>query len=136
MSHLPPDTEAVNDFESKVFDWIGTDPKMALVELDRDIVRVGGLRAFTELNWPKIKAEGSFKGNWHIDEICFELTEVSDGTNKRLGIAVPPQHMKSISVAVCWPAWDWTDNPHRRFLFASYAQSLSMRDSVKCRRII
>jgi len=44
--------------------------------------------------------------------------------------------MKSLSVAVAWPAWDWIKHPERRFLFASYAQTLSTRDSVKCRRLI
>jgi predicted phage terminase large subunit-like protein len=44
--------------------------------------------------------------------------------------------MKSISVAVALPAWAWTIQPEKRFLFASYAGSLSIRDSVKCRRLI
>ena len=44
--------------------------------------------------------------------------------------------MKSISVAVTMPAWTWTIQPQKRFLFASYASSLSVRDSVKCRRLI
>tara|TARA_R110000772_G_scaffold42363_4_gene98429 strand:+ start:2532 stop:3809 length:1278 start_codon:yes stop_codon:yes gene_type:complete len=44
--------------------------------------------------------------------------------------------MKSISVAVALPAWTWTIQPEKRFLFASYASSLSVRDSVKCRRLI
>ncbi len=44
--------------------------------------------------------------------------------------------MKSISVAVALPAWTWTVQPQKRFLFASYAASLSVRDSVKCRRLI
>ena len=44
--------------------------------------------------------------------------------------------MKSISVAVALPAWTWTIQPQKRFLFASYALSFSVRDSVKCRRLI
>ena len=44
--------------------------------------------------------------------------------------------MKSISVAVALPAWTWTIQPDKRFLFASYALSLSIRDSLKCRRLI
>ncbi len=44
--------------------------------------------------------------------------------------------MKSLAVGVFWPAWEWTTMPHRRWLFASYALSLSERDSVKCRRLI
>ncbi|KKL48976.1 hypothetical protein LCGC14_2320120, partial [marine sediment metagenome] len=46
-----------------------------------------------------------------------------------------PTH-NSICVAVMWPTWVWTCLPEKRFLFASYAQGLSTRDSVKCRRII
>ena len=44
--------------------------------------------------------------------------------------------MKSISVAVALPAWTWTLQPSKKFLFASYASSLSIRDSVKCRRLV
>ena len=44
--------------------------------------------------------------------------------------------MKSISVSVALPAWTWTLEPSKKFLFASYALSLSIRDSVKCRRLI
>ena len=44
--------------------------------------------------------------------------------------------MKSISVSVALPAWTWTIDPTKKFLFASYALSLSIRDSVKCRRLI
>tara|TARA_R100000781_G_C4080990_1_gene127691 strand:+ start:594 stop:1871 length:1278 start_codon:yes stop_codon:yes gene_type:complete len=44
--------------------------------------------------------------------------------------------MKSISVSVALPAWTWTFDPSRKFLFSSYALMLSIRDSVKCRRLI
>ena len=44
--------------------------------------------------------------------------------------------MKSLSCAVFWPAWDWLDNPGRRFLFSSYAEPLALRDSRKCRLVI
>jgi predicted phage terminase large subunit-like protein len=35
-----------------------------------------------------------------------------------------------------FPAWLWINFPYLRFLFASYAENLSVRDSVKCRRLI
>ena len=35
-----------------------------------------------------------------------------------------------------WPAWEWIQHPERRWLFSSYAASLSIRDSVKCRTLI
>ena len=44
--------------------------------------------------------------------------------------------MKSLAVSVFWPVWEWIRHPHRRWLYASYAMSLSVRDSLKCRRLI
>lgn len=44
--------------------------------------------------------------------------------------------MKSLSDAVFWPAWDWIKHPERQWLFSSYAHSLSIRDSTRCRRLI
>ena len=61
---------------------------------------------------------------------------MAEGSIKRLIINVPPRHMKSISVAVALPAWTWATQPHKKFLYASYASSLSIRDSTKCRRLI
>jgi hypothetical protein len=44
--------------------------------------------------------------------------------------------MKSLLVSVFWPAWEWIVYPERRWLYSSYAASLSIRDSVKFRRLI
>ena len=78
----------------------------------------------------------NFYDNWHIEAICEHLQAVVNGDIRRLIINIPPRHMKSITAAVALPAWAWIDNPSKRFLFASYAGSLSVRDSVKCRRLI
>ena len=73
---------------------------------------------------------------WHIDEICRHLEAVADGRIRNLLINIPPGHMKSMIVAVCYPAWMWLRRPNYRMLFASYSSDLSMRDSVKCRTLI
>ena len=44
--------------------------------------------------------------------------------------------MKSLTVGVFWPSWEWLTRPHIRWLFATYAEALSQRDSTKCRRVI
>jgi len=44
--------------------------------------------------------------------------------------------MKSIIIAAMWAPWVWLTNPHRKFIYASYSQSLAMQDSVKSRDII
>ena len=94
------------------------------------------LADFTEASWPTIEPGVAYKDNWHIQAISEHLQAVVEGKIKRLIINVPPRHMKSISVAVCLPAWTWTKQPDKKFLYASYASSLSIRDSVKCRRLI
>ena len=94
------------------------------------------LKEFTKSSWQAIEPGRDFYDNWHIDAISEHLQAVVEGDIKRLIINIPPRHMKSISVAVALPAWTWTIQPEKRFLFASYAGSLSIRDSVKCRRLI
>jgi len=49
---------------------------------------------------------------------------------------VPPRCMKSLLVSVFWPAWVWTTRPHTRWLFSSYSNQLSGRDSLYCRDVI
>ena len=99
------------------------------------------LSDFIRLYWRSIDPS-PYCHNWHIEEICDHLQAVSAGGIRRLLITMPPRHMKSISVAVAWPAWSWLQTPgplrgpQVRFLFASYAHSLSVRDSVRCRRLI
>ena len=94
------------------------------------------LKEFTKRAWPTIEPGREFHDNWHIDAISEHLQAVVEGDIKRLIINIPPRHMKSISVAVALPAWTWTIQPRKKFLYASYAGSLSIRDSVKCRRLI
>ena len=94
------------------------------------------LKEFIKNSWQTIEPGRDFYDNWHIDAISEHLQAVVEGDIKRLIINIPPRHMKSISVAVALPAWAWTIQPDKKFLYASYAGSLSIRDSVKCRRLI
>ena len=113
----------------------GFDPQvswtwMQAEEMKRD------LRNFIEQAWHVVEPGKEFKGGWHIDAICEHLTYVSLGDIDDLVINIPPRHTKSTVVAVMWPAWEWTWNPSVQWLFATYASSLTLRDSVKCRRLI
>lgn len=94
------------------------------------------LRDFTKDMWPVIEPGVPYKSNWHIDAISEKLEAVTAGEILRLIINVPPRHMKSTTVAVAWPAWEWLTDPTTQFLFASYAARLSTRDSIKCRRVV
>jgi len=94
------------------------------------------LRSYVAGAWHIVEPASPFVPNWHIDAICEHLEAVSRGEIRRLLINIPPRCMKSLLVSVFWMTWSWTWDAAKRWLYASYAQPLSTRDSVKCRRII
>lgn len=102
--------------------------------IERELCR-RSLAEFIRVSWPHIDPS-DYVHNWHIDATAEHLQAVSAGQLRRLIINIPPRSMKSSLAAVAWPAWDWIATPERKFLFSSYAQSLSTRDSLKCRRLI
>ena len=91
---------------------------------------------FIRQAWHVLEPATPYIHGWHIDAMCEHLEAVTRGWIRNLLINVPPRHMKSLAVSVFWPCWEWTQHPERRWLYASYAQSLSIRDSLKCRRLI
>ena len=94
------------------------------------------LREFVRQAWPVVEPATNFVPGWHIDAICEHLEAVSRGQIQRLLICMPPRHMKSLLVSVFWQCWEWIRYPARRWLYCSYASSLAIRDSVKCRRLL
>jgi len=124
---------------SVVFDQF--DAKTQLLALDRADYEES-LYEFLKAAWRYIDPT-PWKDGWHIDAIAEHLQAVVDGLIKRLIINVPPRHGKSILTSIAFPAWTWaqplrspTSGPGVPFLFASYADKLSLRDSVRCRRLI
>lgn len=120
---------------------IGLDPKKQLLELDRWECE-DSLYEFLKRAW-KYMDSAPFTEGWHLGAICEHLQAVNDGEITRLMIHEPPRHGKSLTVSVAFPAWVWaqsnishTSGASVQFLFASYADRLSLRDSVKCRRLI
>ena len=94
------------------------------------------LGVFVRMAWPVLEPGTEFISNWHIDAICEHLEAISRGELQRLIINIPPRHMKSLAVTTFWPCWEWLTRPEIRWLVASYAQTLSNRDSINCRRLI
>ena len=112
------------------------------------------LRHFVKMGWPAIESY-EFVSNWHLDAICEHLTGINDRKLLRLLINLPPRHAKSIIASVFWPAWTWAQNPDPnevghtfnvapgtwrgpgvRWLSASYAYALSVRDAGNSKRLI
>ena len=103
------------------------------------------LAEFIRQAWSVLEPGQEYIHGWHIDFICEHLEAITDGVEfddgtyyNRLLINVPPGTMKSLTVGVFWPAWEWgpRNMPHLRYVCASHSQSLAIRDSMKMRRLI
>lgn len=88
--------------------------------------------------WPVLEPTRPFVRGWAIDAMCDHLTAVTKGQIRRLIINVPPGLMKSLTVNVFWPAWEWgpVNMPSMRHISAAYAEALTLRDNLKLRRLI
>lgn len=78
----------------------------------------------------------TFVDGWHLEAICEHLEAVSRGDIRKLIINIPPRHTKSLTVSVFWPAWVWSWNPAYQWMFSSYGLHLTIRDNLRCRRLI
>ena len=102
------------------------------------------LHVFAKQGWRYLDP-APFIDGWHLEAVAEHLEAISRGQIRNLIINQPPRTMKSILTSVAFSAWTWAQKsdpnyplvgPGVQFLTASYAQSLSLRDSVKCRRLI
>ena len=108
--------------------------KINPIELQMELCK-RSLAYFAKSAWPIVEPGREYIHGWHVDAVCEHLEAVTNGQIRNLLINIPPRHMKSLLVSVFWPTWVWTFRPEARWLFSSYAESLSVRDSVKSRRI-
>jgi len=128
---------------TQVIEWGGhkVDVDRGLMEITREECEES-LTVFLMHAWRFIDP-APFKSGWVIDALAEHLEAVADGDIRRLCINVPPRCSKSSIISVAFPAWVWAQShkgpisgPSASFLCASYAHSLALRDSVKCRRLI
>lgn len=108
------------------------------VELDRALVKKGGMYEFVRMAWPIIEPSTPFLSNWHIRAICHaaERCVAGDPDWARLVINVPPGHMKSILLSVMLPAWVWTVQPGFCSIYASFDIDISRRDAGRTLQIL
>lgn len=115
------------------------DLRLAYLELLEEKARrqaERSLSAFIRQAWSIVEPAAPFRDNWHIDAIAEHLEAISRGELQNLLINVPPGCMKSYLVSVFWPAWEWTQRPHLRYLCASFDQGLSNRDAKRVRDLV
>ena len=94
------------------------------------------LYSYVRQAWAILEPEVPFLSNWHIEYVVEHLEAVTAGQITRLLITLPPRYMKSLLVSLLWPTWEWIQAPQRRWIFASYAESLSSKHSVDRRTIL
>jgi predicted phage terminase large subunit-like protein len=94
------------------------------------------LYSYVRQAWCILEPGMPFLPNWHIEYVVEHLEAVTAGQITRLLINLPPRYMKSLLASVLWPTWEWIQAPHRRWIFTSYAESLSSKHSVDRRTII
>lgn len=123
------------------FDLSKIDRDAQLLDIDR-INCEESLYEFYRGAWPYIDSAPWIDG-WCMEAVAEHLEAVCYGEIRRLIINISPRCSKSNLVSVSFPAWVWAQSevgpisgPGVAFLHASYAHQLSIRDSVKCRRLI
>lgn len=94
------------------------------------------LANFVKRAWHVLEPQTRLAHGFYIDAICEHLEAMYRGDIRNLVINIPPRFLKSMLCAVFFPAWVWTQAPHLRFLYSSYAEWLSRRDSRKTRVLI
>lgn len=107
--------------------------------IDEEIARrkaVGNFSYFCKLAWHIVEPTVPYVGNWHVDAIGEHLEAVLNLQIRDLVINMPPRCSKSTLISVMFPAWCWLRQPGKKFLYSAYADTLSVRDSIKCRRLI
>lgn len=97
---------------------------------------------FCKAAWPFVDP-AEFVDNWHLEDICDHMQAVANGHISRLLLNEPPRTGKTYIISICFTAWVWAQReraplmgPHVSFFYASYAESLALEHSLKCRRLI
>ena len=74
--------------------------------------------SFYRLVFPALAPEANFSTSRHFRVLAHALEKVATGEIRRLLIAVPPRHGKSILASVALPAWILGRDPTRKIICA------------------
>ncbi len=88
-------------------------------------------RAFLEL-YPTTP----FLPNWHVEAVAAALESLRHGKILRLGLYLPPRHLKSFMASVAFPAFWLGHDPTAQIMCVSYGQDLAQKHSLDCRRLM
>jgi phage terminase large subunit-like protein len=103
-----------------------------LYKIRNKLLAETSLLAFLKQAWPIIEGSVPFIDNWHLKVIAEHLEACYRRDIKNLIINVPPRSGKTTLISVAFPAWVWIQNPEEKFMYASYAHSLSEEHGALC----
>lgn len=110
-------------------------PPIASADIDREWIRRRGFAEFVRRGWHQVDP-APLRWSWHLDAVCEHLEAVTRREIRDLVINIPPGCSKSLLASVLWPAWMWSLDPSRRFIVASYAERVVLRDARKHRKLV
>lgn len=98
----------------------------------------GSLLEFVRQGWHTIDPATPFVSGYAVQCMAEHLEAVSSGQIKRLLLNVPPGTSKSSLVNVFFPAFEWgpLGRPDHRYISASYAADLAIRDNLRSRDLM
>jgi predicted phage terminase large subunit-like protein len=113
------------------------------------------LAEFVSAAWDTVEPSTPLRWNWHIDFLCYHVEAVLRGPPsaavipslcpytgrpwawvQNLLINIPPGTAKSLIVSVFAWAWLWLWKPSAKGIYASANDTVSNRDSMRCRNLI
>lgn len=116
----------------------GTDTGLTQGDWECKLAAEASFAEFTRQAWGVVEPDVDFIPGQHIDGIALHLEAIIFGDPRvpNLLINIPPGCMKSLLAGVFLVPWAWVHKPSLRFMYSAYEQSLSTRDSMKCRQIL
>ena len=73
---------------------------------------------------------------WHVQAMCYLVSEIAKGGCRRAIVTVPPRHLKSTVVTVAQIAWRLGQDPSLKIMLVSYSKTLSKELLGKVRSIM
>ncbi|MDB5507160.1 MAG: phage uncharacterized protein [Devosia sp.] len=93
------------------------------------------LMVFLEEAFAIIEPGRQLMQSWHLEHLAWLLGEVASGRERRVIVAVPPRSLKSILIAVVFPAFLLGRDPGLKIIVASNTRELARKHAADFRRL-
>lgn len=91
---------------------------------------------FVQRTFETLNPGVTYVDGYYLRAMGRALARVERGECKRLIIALPPRHLKSVMASVALPAWMLGRDPRRKILCISYSSDLAQDFSRQCRTVM